>query len=380
MSQQELPQDGQNEVAKSAPEQSNNKKSTQTLTGWVRRFLEYCEIDRGHSPLTVQNYSHYLHRFLEFCSLQKITQPGELSLEVIHNYRLWLNRLSPTNGSSLFPSSSADSPTRSGSNASPTKALSRTTQNYHLIALRSFLKYLSKQDVPTLAPEKIELADTPDREITFLELEELVRLLATPNPTKLLGARDAAILCLLFSTGLRVAELTSLDRDQVNLKSDELTVIGKGGKARLVFISEEAREALANYLKRRKDRDPALFIRHGKRAVAATRAMKRAERGSIESGDYQVKVDGRKESELRLTPRTIQRIVKTYALKAGITKDVHPHTLRHSFATDLLGNGADIRSVQQLLGHSSITTTQMYTHVTNKQLREIHKKYHGKSA
>ncbi len=337
------------------------------LSQWVRGFLEYCEVDRGHSPLTVSNYAHYLERFLLFCDKQNVKQPAELTQEVIHNYRLWLNRL-------------GDSPTSPVSALkqyiSPSKALSKSTQNYHLIALRSFLKYLSRQDVPCLAPEKIELADTPDREISFLEPDELIRLLQAPVPTKLLGARDAAILHLLFSTGLRVAELTALNRDQVNLKTDELTVIGKGGKARLVFISETARQAVANYLKRRKDRDPALFVRHGKRAIAATRAALKKD-GPKQPGDYRLKVDGQAVSELRLTPRTIQRVVKYYAKKAGITKDVHPHTLRHSFATDLLGNGADIRSVQQLLGHSSITTTQIYTHVTNRQLREVHKKFHG---
>lgn len=314
-----------------------------SLSGWVRRFLEYCEVERGHSPLTIQNYAHYLARLLEYCQ-DRYTSPADLDLEVIHNYRLWLNRL-PVNPNAVKQP-----------NTSPTDVLSKTTQNYHLIALRSFLKYLTKQDVPCLPPDRIELADTPEREIVFMEIDELARLLAAPDSTNLLGARDQAILALLFSTGLRVAELTALDRRQVNLKTDELTVVGKGGKARLVFISPDARDALGNYLKRRKDRDEALFVRHGKKATSGKSAGK----------------------ELRLTPRTIQRIVKKYALKAGLTKDIHPHTLRHSFATDLLDNGADIRSVQQLLGHSSITTTQMYTHVTDKKLREIHRRYHGK--
>lgn len=338
------------------------KGKSKNLAGWVRSFLEYCEVDRGHSNLTVTNYAHYLERFLLFCETatnekteNKIIAPGDLTQEVIHNYRLWLNR--PL--------------------TSDHKVLSKTTQNYHLIALRSFLKFLSKHDVPSLAPEKIELADTPDREISFLDPDELTRLLSAPVPNKLMGARDLAILMMLFSTGLRVAELVSLNRDQVNLKTDELSVIGKGGKARLVFISEAARQAIANYLKRRKDRDPALFVRHGKRAVAATRAALAKNKKSLERGDYRLNVDGNAVSQLRLTARTIQRIVKFYAKQAGITKNVHPHTIRHSFATDLLGNGADIRSVQQLLGHSSITTTQLYTHVTNKQLREVHKKFHG---
>lgn len=340
--------------------------AAKTLSQLVRAFLEYCEIDRGHSPLTISNYAHYLERFLEFCEIKNISSPSSLTQDFIHDYRLWLNRIG------------SDSPTLSTTNTSSTKVLSRTTQNYHLIALRSFLKFLARRDIPSLAADRIELADTPDREISFLEPDEVLALLQAPKPTTLNGARDFAILAMLFSTGLRVAELTSLDRDQVNLKNDELTVIGKGGKARLVFISEEAREALANYMKRRKDRDPALFIRHGKKAVAISRApRKRNPKSPLQEEDYGLKVDGKAASQLRLTPRTIQRIVKKYALKAGITKEVHPHTLRHSFATDLLGNGADIRSVQQLLGHSSITTTQIYTHVTNKQLRDIHKKYHG---
>jgi site-specific recombinase XerD len=338
-----------------------------SLRDCVQKFLEYCEIDRGHSPLTVSNYAHYLERFLTFCEKEKLSKPDQLNLEVIHNYRLWLNRLSPTSSESGLKKYISSS-----------EALSKSTQNYHLIALRSFLKYLSRHDIPCLAPEKIELADTPDREIVFLDPEELARLLNAPDGTKLLSARDRAILNMLFSTGLRVSELTGLDRDQVNLKTDQLTVIGKGGKARLVFLSEEARNAVANYLKRRKDKDPALFIRHGKRAVAATKAAAKKVGDKLETGDFAVKVHGSAQSQLRLTPRTIQRIVKTYAKKAGIAKDIHPHSIRHSFATDLLGNGADIRSVQQLLGHSSITTTQIYTHVTNKQLRDVHRKFHDK--
>lgn len=328
----------------------------------IKRFLTYCEVDRGHSPLTISNYEHYLNRFLDFCQREKIERTGEVSQEVVHRYRLWLNRFGDSPVSSAVPTSPLAGIKRY---ISPTKALSRTTQNYHLIALRSFLRYLAKRDIPSLLPEKIELADTPDKAISFLEPAEVQRLLEGPRTDKLMGARDAAILQLLFSTGLRVAELTGLDREQVNLKSDELTVVGKGGKARLVFISEAARDALANYLRRRKDRDPALFVRHGKRAVEAS-AKARAKLTPTPSG-------------LRLTPRSIQRIVKRQAKLVGINKEVHPHTLRHSFATDLLSNGADIRSVQQLLGHSSITTTQIYTHVTNRQLRDVHKRFHGRS-
>lgn len=355
------------------------KDSEKGLARLVRQFLEYCEVDRGHSPLTVSNYAHYLQRFLQFAGTKNIQRPEEISQEVIHSYRLWLGRLSPTSNRGRY--------------ISPSKALSKTTQNYHLIALRSFLKYLARHDIPALSHERIELAGTPDREITFLEPAEVERLLRAPTPTKLIGARDAAMLALLFSTGLRVSELTGLDRDQISLKSDEFTVIGKGGKARLVFLSEYARAALANYLRRRKDRDPALFVRHGKRGRSENKPKNRPQRGPLggknpqfqpsflaKAEDYKLNVDGKAVSQLRLTPRTVQRIVKRYAKVAGITKDIHPHTIRHSFATDLLGNGADIRSVQQLLGHSSITTTQIYTHVTNKQLRDIHKKFHSRSS
>ncbi len=340
---------------------------TKPLSQWVRLFLEYCEVDRGHSPLTVSNYAHYLERFLQFCDSRQISNPEKITQEGIHDYRLWLNRLPNPNLST---------------SVSPFDTLSKSTQNYHLIALRSFLKFLAKRDVTTLSPERIELADTPDREISYLEPEELVRLVEAPKATTLIGARDAALLATLFSTGLRVAELTNLDRDQLNLKTEELTVIGKGGKARLVFISDHANAALANYLKRRRDKDPALFIRHGKKAVSAAFAPRIGHKGAkngASEGDYPVKISGDAVSQLRLTPRSIQRIVKKYAKAAGITKDIHPHTLRHSFATDLLSNGADIRSVQQLLGHSSITTTQIYTHVTNKQLLDVHKKFHSAS-
>lgn len=349
--------DVKGETENSKTQMPNSKKKS--LSDYVRDFLEYCEIDRGHSPLTVTNYAHYLERFLNFCEQKNIKDPQGIDQEVIHSYRLWLNRITDS------PASDTGSKKRY---ILPSKALSKTTQNYHLIALRSFLRFLLRRDIPSLAPERIDLADTPDREIEFLSEDELRKVfeIAAKRAKTLLGARDYAILTTLFSTGLRVAELTALLREQVNLKSDELSVIGKGGKARLVFISPLARDALANYLRRRRDKDPALFVRHGKAVVAKATPSNLA-----------VKTNTKPTSLLRLTPRTIQRIIKSLAKRAGISKDVHPHTLRHSFATDLLGNGADIRSVQQLLGHSSITTTQLYTHVTNKQLREIHKKYHS---
>jgi site-specific recombinase XerD len=234
--------------------------------------------------------------------------------------------------------------------------LKKITQNYHVIALRNFLKYLAKRDVKTLAADKVELGKTQRQEVEFLEPDEVERIFAAAESLDLKALRDRAILELLYSSGLRVSELTSLNRDQVNLKTGEFSVRGKGGKIRVVFISDRAKSALERYLDKRSDVDLAVFVRIG---------LKHIEKKS-------------KRENLRLTPRSIQRIVKQCALKAGIVKDVHPHTLRHSFATDLIANGADIRSVQEMLGHSSVTTTQIYTHVTNKQLKEVHRAFHAK--
>jgi len=237
------------------------------------------------------------------------------------------------------------------------------TQNYHVIALRAFLKYLAKQDIETLAAEKLELPKTPSRQVQFLEPDEIKRLFeAVASETDTLTRlRDLAILELLFSTGLRVSELAGLTKRSVNVDKDEFSVRGKGDKIRVAFLSAEAKTALKEYLKARRDTSPALFIPH---------RQKKSVEKQIDEMDEE-KANG-------LTARSIQRIVKKYARAAGITKDISPHTLRHSFATDLLINGADLRSVQEMLGHSSITTTQIYTHVTNKQLKEIHKKFHSK--
>lgn len=292
-------------------------------------FLEHLEIEQNRSQKTIENYRHYLQRFLDWTKVQK---PSDIDLDLVRKYRIHLNRFSePRKGE-----------------------LKKITQNYHVIALRNFLKYLAKRDIHTLSPEKIEVGKNPSQEIEFLEPEELERLLENADGTSLRGLRDRAILELLFSTGLRVSELTSTQRDQINLGRQEFSVRGKGGKIRIVFISDSAKRALEAYLKKRFDIDPSLFIRIAKNGAPD------------------------QEENKRLTPRSVQRIVKYYASKAGIVKDVHPHTLRHSFATDLLANGADIRSVQAMLGHSSITTTQIYTHITNQQLKDIHKKFHGK--
>lgn len=287
------------------------------------QFLEYLEIERGRSELTVRNYDHYLEKFLDWAQIQT---PRQINSDLVRRFRLYLNRYEDEKG----------------------KKMKRITQDYYVIALRGFLKYMSKQDIETLSSDKIELGKTRDREVEFLELEEVRRLLSLDFGEELQGLRDRAILELLFSTGLRVSELTSLNIENVNLKSGEFAVRGKGSKIRLVFLSDSAKIALIAYLKKRKDVLPALFASFGK------------------NKDYQ-----------RLTPRSVQRIVKKYAVRAGIVKKITPHTLRHSFATDLLRNGADIKSVQAMLGHSSITTTQVYTHVTDRHLREIHNRFHS---
>ena len=304
------------------------------------QYLEYLEIEKDRSQKTIENYDHYLERFFAWA---KIKLPADITDELIRSYRLYLNRMSDEKG----------------------RPLKKITQNYHIIAVRNFLKYLAKRDVKALSADKIELGKTQRMEVEFLDSDEIDRIFEAVAGLDLKSLRDRAIIELLYSSGLRVSELTNLNRDQVNLKTQEFSVRGKGGKIRVVFISDRAKSALERYLDKRPDVDPAVFARIG---------IKRLENPP--------KADqpraGKNFDNLRLTPRSIQRIVKHCALKAGIVKDVHPHTLRHSFATDLIANGADIRSVQEMLGHSSVTTTQIYTHVTNKQLKEVHKAFHGK--
>ncbi len=295
-----------------------------------KEFLEHLEIEKNRSKKTLENYNHYLDRFFD---ITKITKPSQITDEVVRRFRLQLNRQEEVGG----------------------KYLKRVTQNYHIIALRAFLKYLAKRDINTLPAEKIELGKQEDREVSFLEPEELQKLVSAPGGGTLVELRDRAILETLFSTGLRVSELCALNSDDVDLSRGEFSVRGKGRKVRVVFLSETAKLAIKTYLDKRSDVDEALFIRIPKNESFGDR------------------------ENLRLTPRSIQRIIKKYAVIAGIIgKKITPHIMRHSFATDLLRNGADIRSVQALLGHASVTTTQIYTHVTDKQLREIHKKFHGK--
>lgn len=296
----------------------------------IAQFLEYLELEQNRSRKTIQNYSHYLTRLSDFAGDIKLK---DIDAELVRKWRMWLNRL---------PTSTNDE-------------LSKMTQNYHLIALRSFLRFCAKRNWESLQPDKIELARTKRPQVTFLTPEELVRLTEQPDIEKLNGLRDRAILELLFSSGLRVSELVGLDRDHINLKRREFMVRGKGQKDRPVFISDEAAAWIEKYIGKRADNTKPLFIRYsGSRKVD-------------NSGNF-----------TRLTARSVQRMVARYALLAGITKHVSPHTLRHSFATDLLMNGADLRSVQAMLGHSNIATTQIYTHVTDPHLKEVHERFHAK--
>lgn len=293
-------------------------------------FLEYLEVEQGRSQRTIANYDHYLSRLSDFAGDITIQ---DINPELIRKWRLWLNRL--------------------GTNVSD--ELQKNTQNYHLIALRSFLKFCAKRDIPALPADKIELAKTVRKQVTFLTEEELGRMFEQPDLTTEAGLRDRAILELLFSSGLRVSELVGLDKDHINLKRREFMVRGKGQKDRPIFISDAAADWLQRYLDKRTDNTKPLFVRYGGRKAVDN------------SGDYH-----------RLTVRSVQRLVAHYALLAGITKHVSPHTMRHSFATDLLMNGADLRSVQAMLGHSNIATTQIYTHVTDPHLKKIHEQFHSK--
>jgi len=278
----------------------------ENLISLKKRYLEHLEIEKGRSLKTIENYDHYLSKFLDF---SKASAPSQITEKLAREYRLYLNRL----------------------------GLGKKTQNYYVIALRSFLKFLSKNEIESLNAEKLELAKVPERELDLLSAEDLERLLSIPKENNVVDLRDKAILETFFSTGLRISELTSLPREGIN--KEEISVRGKGGKIRVVFLSTRAREAITNYLK--------------KDAENVTDKL------------------------FSVTPRSIQRMIHRCAIKAGIAKKVSPHVLRHAFATDLLQNGADLRSVQAMLGHANISTTQIYTHFTDKQLKEVHKAFHG---
>lgn len=296
-----------------------------------RHFLEYIEIERGRAVKTIENYDRYLARYFVHCH---ISHTDDITEENIREFRLWLNRQKGTAGD-----------------------MKRCTQNYYLIALRAFLKFLRKNDIECISPERIELAKTPERSIDLITSAELERLMKAPKEAlrnekdqrkRRIFLRDNAILEMLYSTGLRVAELCSLDAD-IDLSRDELSVRGKGDKIRVVFLSPAAKNAVRKYLVARDDMEEALFV------------------------------DGWNSKLHRISSRDVQRHIKEYAVRSGIMGKVTPHTLRHAFATDLLSNGADLRSVQALLGHANITTTQIYTHVTDAHLREVHKKFHNRN-
>jgi site-specific recombinase XerD len=314
------------------------------LSELKRQFLEYTEIERGRSVKTIINYNRYLDKFIEFT--------GDISSEDItdnlfRGYRLFLNRqtVKQNLGKSLYQ--------RDGR----TETLKKRTQNYYLIALRSYLKYANKIGIKTISPEMVELAKVGERPLDLISREDLDKIIKGPDVTTIKGLRDKAIFELLFSTGLRVSELCSLPRD-LDIDADEFSVRGKGEKVRVVFISDEARKAVKNYLEKRDDMSDALFVQV----------------------DSPIKNSEKKPGEISgaLTPRSVERIIRFYAIKAGISKKVTPHVLRHIFATDLLSNGADLRSVQAMLGHANIATTQIYTHITDKHLRDIHKNFHDK--
>jgi len=308
------------------------------MTDAIDAFLQHLELERGRSLKTIENYAHYLNRFAEWMDGQGINQAQDLSEDHVLKYRQFLNRFATPAG----------------------EPLSKATQNYHIIALRSLLRFLNRKGLEVLSPDRIDLARQGDRHVQFLESDELHSLLEQPDTNSEIGVRDLAIMHTLFSTGLRVSELADLNQDQVNLDRGEFSVIGKGRKERLVFLSDDAKHYLHQYVSGRVDNDPAVFIRF-RDPLKERKAEEKPEKRS-----------------LRLTPRSIERIVAAYAKKAGITKRVTPHTLRHSFATDLLMNGANIRDVQAMLGHASLNTTQIYTHVTNAHLKDVHAAFHGR--
>ncbi len=298
------------------------------------QFLEYIEIEKGRGVKTVENYDRYLMRFLNFA---KVSSPTQITEQKVREFRITLNRSGGVSGT-----------------------MKKNTQNYHLIALRAFLKFLRKRDIESLNPERIELAKVGGRDLDLITADELNRILKAPQGEELPALRDRAILELFFSTGLRVSELCGLNHD-LDLSRDEFSVRGKGEKVRVVFLSPSAKAAVAAYIKKRGDMSDALFVSYGPSFAKASQGKK-----------------GGNQDLHRITPRSVERLVKQYAIKAGITRKVTPHVIRHSFATDLLENGADLRSVQALLGHANIATTQVYTHVTDKHLRSVHQAFHGK--
>ena len=308
-----------------------------SIVDLTTEFLEYLQVERNVSPLTVRNYKHYLDRFTTWLAQVSgsLSSPNKIDQDTIRRYRVFLTRLSDHEGLTL----------------------KRITQNYHLIALRAFLKYLAKHDIKTISADKIDLGKAESRSLKFLNREQLNRLLNQPDVHSVQGLRDKAILELLFSTGLRVSELVKLNRAHIDLKSREIGIIGKGGRPRVVFISDSAASWLRQYLSYRSDKYKPLFVRYSGKKVTGNQG----------------------EEGIRLTARSVQRAVEKYVKKAKLPIKITPHGIRHSFATDLLTAGADLRAIQEMLGHKNVSTTQIYTHVTNPQLKEIHKKFHDKT-
>lgn len=307
---------------------SRTGKNSANIAKKTIEFLDYLSVEKGCSPLTIRNYKHYLNRLINWLiSNKKQTRIKDINQDIIHDFRAYLAKL----------------------------GLGKKTQGYHAIALRSFLKWLIRNDYEVLAPDKIELPKVPDRQVKFLSGEQVDRLLNAPTLSNIQGIRDKAILEVLFSTGLRVSELTSLNIEKIDFERREFGITGKGGRARVVFLSARASEYLKKYLNERKDHFKPLFIRHKGKVDPTT-----------------------PDEKMRLSVRSVERAVKKYVRKIKLSVDASVHTLRHSYATDLLVAGADIRSVQEMLGHKNISTTQIYTHVTNKQLHDIHETFHGR--
>lgn len=309
------------------------------ISNLIKDFLEHLEVESGRSKKTIKNYELYLERFYDIAREildQDGLKPEEITRELLRKYRLKLNRYGSDNDS---------------------EDLQVVTQAYHLIALRGFLKYLARREIKSLDPSLVELPHVVRKQVTFLHYDEVEDMLEQIDTSSEAGLRDRAIIELLYSGGLRVSELVGLNRDSINLERREFVVRGKGSKDRPIFISEACADRVTDYLDARTDSLPALFLNYSKHTQEVNT-----------SGNYR-----------RMTARSVERIVEKYARLAGITKHVSPHTLRHSFATDLLMNGADLRAVQSMLGHSDISTTQIYTHVTDAHLREVHEKFHSET-
>jgi len=316
----------------------------------VEEFLEYLEVERNLSPLTIRDYRHYLMHFISWSKKNApIVKPQDITVELVRKYRVYLAH---------YPSTHSVTSVQASSGPSVGLPLKKVTQNYYVIALRSFLRYLIRKDYKVLTPDKIELPKTESRSLKFLDRDQLERLLAQPDISKDQGIRDKAIMELLFSTGLRVSELCKLNRDQINLERGEFGIIGKGGRARVVFLSDRAKLWLKRYFEKRLDQFNPVFIR-----------MRGSDKPDLEAGPHGEK--------MRLTSRSVQRIVEKYVRRAKLPVKITPHGLRHSYATDLLIEGADIRSVQEMLGHKNIATTQIYTHITNQQLKKVHEEHHS---